>query len=116
MSPRSTWGVLCGCNGGSAKSCEDKTEMTRDCRLELERQREFLQSGVGKSIYFATSLYFMGMIFAQKAGVRVDPLWTAYCVSGWILVTGSGVGSGRFRDKSMKWTRYSMRPGNGFAI
>ncbi len=67
----------------------DNTELAPYCRLELARQRDFLQSGVGKSLYFATILNFMGMVFAQKGGVRANPVVTALCVSACVLVTVS---------------------------
>ena len=65
-------------------------DLTQYCKLELERQREFLKSGLGRSIYFALSFYFLGIMFSQ-ARVRVDPLWAAYCVAGWILVMALGL-------------------------
>jgi hypothetical protein len=65
-------------------------DLTQYCKLELERQREFLKSGLGRSIYFALSFYFLGIMFSQ-ARVRVDPLWAAYCVAVWILVMALGL-------------------------
>lgn len=60
-------------------------DLTQYCKLELERQREFLKSGLGRLIYFAIGFYFLGIMFAQGV-VRADPLWAGFCVAGWTLV------------------------------
>ena len=65
-------------------------DLTQYCKLELERQREFLKSGLGRSIFFALGFYFLGIMFSQER-VRVDPLWAAFCATGWIVVMGLGL-------------------------
>jgi hypothetical protein len=65
----------------------DNTELTLYCRLELERQRDFLKSSLGRSLHFALILYFVGIVFAQKGGVRANPVFTAFFALGCVLVT-----------------------------
>jgi hypothetical protein len=62
-------------------------DLTLYCKLELERQRDFLQSGVGRSIPLTLLLYFSGIEFARKGGLRANPFITAFGVLVWALVT-----------------------------
>ena len=62
-------------------------DLTLYCKLELERQRDFLQTGIGRSIPLTLVLYFSGMVFAHKGGFRGNPFITTFGVLVWALVT-----------------------------
>ena len=62
-------------------------DLTLYCKLELERQRDFLRSGTGRSIHLIVILYFSSMLFAHKGGFRANPFLSVFIVSGFVLVT-----------------------------
>ena len=62
-------------------------DLTLYCKLELERQRDFLRSGIGRSVRLAAVLFFIGMVFTQRGGLRANPFFTAFGVLVCVLVT-----------------------------
>ncbi|HMH12205.1 MAG TPA: hypothetical protein VK578_03785 [Edaphobacter sp.] len=62
-------------------------DLTLYCKLELERQRDFLRSGIGRSVRLVGVLFFIGMVFTQKGGLRANPSVTAFGVLVCVLVT-----------------------------
>jgi preprotein translocase subunit SecG len=62
-------------------------DSTLYCKLELERQRDFLRSGIGRSVRLAAVLFFIGMVFTQRGGFRANPFFTAFGVLVCVLVT-----------------------------
>lgn len=62
-------------------------DLTLYCKLELEHQRDFLRSGIGRSLRLAGVLFFIGMVFTQRGGLRANPFFTAFGVLVCVLVT-----------------------------
>jgi hypothetical protein len=61
-------------------------DLTLYCKLELERKRDFLRTGIGRSFFFVLVLYFIGLAFAQKGGARAHPFLTVLCMLICVLV------------------------------
>ena len=55
-------------------------------KSELERQRDLLRSGIGRLYFIVVILYFIGVVFAQKGGVRAHPFLSMFCMLTCMLV------------------------------
>ena len=59
-------------------------DLTLHYKLYLERQRDLRRSGIGRLYLIVVILYFIGLAFAQKGGVRAFP--TMFCMLVCVLV------------------------------
>jgi hypothetical protein len=61
-------------------------DLTLHYKSELERQRDLLRSGIGRLYLIVVILYFIGVAFAQKGGVRAHPFLTMFSMLVCVLV------------------------------
>lgn len=56
-------------------------------RIELERLRENVRSALGMACRCALLVYWVGLILAQKGGMRAHPLFTGFATLALVLLT-----------------------------